>query len=662
MDPRPPLHALCAELNVHTRFVDGLGREVEVAPETLVAICASLGAEVERESDAAGALETLRHTRENGPVVPPVILAWDGLLPQVQVRSIGAVQATLTLEGGGDVVIDALAGTLNHPFRLPLGLHRLAVDTAGRRDHATVISAPTRAWRSEGSAHRWGINAHLAALRSLRSRAVADLRDLERTCEWIAEAGGDLVAVLPLLPTFNDHPAEPSPYSPVSRLFWSELILDLGDRHRPAPDVARLDVSAADAEVRAALATMTPAGSTGDAELARYAAFRGAQARLGRNWRDWPNEARLGSLAPDHVDPDEASFHMTAQTLLRAQLSDLRRGLDERGIRLGLDLAVGAHPDGYDAWSRQALFAEGIAVGAPPDPGFPSGQDWGFSPIVPGLSRAEGHRYLLACIEHQASLAGVLRIDHVMAFSRLYWIPHGFDLDRGAYVSYPSHELFALLTLTSSRYRCDVVGENLGTVPRDIVEALPRHRVRGMYLAIFAVAGEDPRPPDRDEVAYVGSHDTPTFVGWLEGRDIDERVRTGLLDQERAPEERTAREEAIGRLIGITGGSVDDPDDLLDRVLAWLATSDSPLVLPWLEDLWLEPDQVNLPGTRSIDRPNWQRVMSQPLDELMSDPGVRRRLEALDRGRRRTESDERRQTRDATAGRRVPASETPETP
>jgi len=104
-----------------------------------------------------------------------------------------------------------------------------------------------------------------------------------------------LVTALPLLPTFNTGYPEPSPYSPVSRLFWSELMLDLGEAHRPVPAPASLDVTLADAEVREALAGVAaPDPAQVDAELARYARFRGAQARLGRNWRDWPAEARQG--------------------------------------------------------------------------------------------------------------------------------------------------------------------------------------------------------------------------------------------------------------------------------------------------------------------------------------------------------------------------------
>ena len=83
----------------------------------------------------------------------------------------------------------------------------------------------------------------------------------------------------------------------MSRLFWSELILDLGDGAPPVKAPDRLNVTRADAEVRAVLETI-PAPDPGsiDAELLHYARFRGAQARLGRNWRAWPARARAGQV------------------------------------------------------------------------------------------------------------------------------------------------------------------------------------------------------------------------------------------------------------------------------------------------------------------------------------------------------------------------------
>lgn len=629
------LRSLARAMGVHTRYTDGLGRRVRVAPETLVRVCGALGAPLESPADAAEALRAHRAAKNPGGL-PPVLVAWDGVLPPAPIRAKGSVQAEMLLEDGTVQQLEVHRRKLRTPHPVPFGYHRLTVEAPNGTQTCTVIAAPVEAYRRPGTHRSWGVGTQLAALRSARSRCVGDLRDLESLCRWVGERGGDLVMVLPVHPTFNPEPPEPSPYSPVSRLFWSELLLDLGDAHRPTAIPTTLDVTRADAEVRAALAALpVPESSQLDDELVRYARFRGTQARLGRNWRAWPGKARAGTLAPQHIEPQEERFHLVAQAMVRRQLGNLRQRLDGDGIRLGLDLAVGVHPDGYDPWSRQSLFGEGVSVGAPPDGGFPSGQDWGFAPVLPEASRREGHRYLAASIANQTALSGVLRVDHIMAWTRLYWIPHGFGLHEGTYVSYPAEELFAILTLESNRHRCEVVGENLGTVPPEIDEALPRHRIWGTYLAQFQ-ASKDPNvaPPTDADMAQVGTHDTPTFAGWLAGTDIDERVRHRLLAEEAVPSVREERSRAAQRLADRLNSSVDEPRSFLAKLLEWLGKSESPLVVPWLEDFLLEDRGVNLPGTRSSARPNWQRPMRKLLDEIFADPEVGALVSRLDRARK----------------------------
>ena len=186
-------------------------------------------------------------------------------------------------------------------------------------------------------------------------------------------------------------PAEPSPYSPVSRLFWSELILDLGEGHRPVPPPDTLDVTRADAEVRAALARLPlPDRAALDTELLRYAQFRGAQARLGRNWRDWPEGPRAGRLAPQHVDPSGGALPPggpdPGPPATRRAPAPPGPGRRARGPGSG----GGCPPGRVRSVVPAASFAPGMSVGAPPDGGFPSGQDWGFSPVLPEASRRRG--------------------------------------------------------------------------------------------------------------------------------------------------------------------------------------------------------------------------------------------------------------------------------
>ena len=202
-DELKTLRSLSRALGVHTRYIDGLRKPVTVAPETLVRVCAALGAPIERPADAAKALRAHRASVSTG-ALPPVMVAWDGVLvPPLPIRERGS---------GGEAYVQLEDGTsapLDRP--LPLGYHRLTVESSGREETCTVISAPVMAYRRPGSHRSWGVGTQLAALRSARSRSLGDLRDLESLCGWVRERGGDLVTALPLLPTFNSAPPPPSP-------------------------------------------------------------------------------------------------------------------------------------------------------------------------------------------------------------------------------------------------------------------------------------------------------------------------------------------------------------------------------------------------------------------------------------------------------------------
>ena len=119
-----------------------------------------------------------------------------------------------------------------------------------------------------------------------------------------------------------------------------------------------------------------------------------------------------------------------------------------------------------------------------------------------------------------------------------------------------------------------------------------------MYLAQFEaskVAGI--AAPAATDMALVGTHDTPTFAGWLTGNDIEERVRYGLLTPAAAPMALKERSKAARRLAKRLGPGRRKPPAFLADLLEWLGRSESPLVVAWLEDLWLESQAVNLPGT-----------------------------------------------------------------
>lgn len=663
-EPRPrgkPLAQLARAAGIQTSYYGTDGRRHRAGAESLLAVLRALGVEVEDRDDATRAHGELLARRAQ-ELVPPVVVAWDGRGELTLATGPGPVELTVALEHGGEVADRVEAGATPDahgtgpasvaplPGPLPLGAHRLHVRAAGREAAAWVLAAPRRrAASTVARAARFGVFAPTYALWQEAGDTpwTGHLGDLDHLARWTSDQGGALVATLPLLPTYlgaGQEPFEPSPYAPVSRLAWNEAYLDpaaapLGPAAGGRPGHADLvDWRRRGERVRIALdAAMGARGSAGRAEVDRwvadrpevaaYARFRAATERHGP-WPAWPQRWRDGDLAGVDVDAAVEARHRFGQWAADQQLGGLAGRLAERGQLLYLDLPIGAHPDGFDTWRHQGSFAPGATVGAPPDDFFAAGQDWGFPPLHPEASRRDGHAYLRASLAHHLRHAGMLRIDHVMAVHRLWWVPQSCSADQGAYVRYPADELYAAIALEAERAGAEVVGEDLGTVPKEVRRALARHDLLGMYAAQFSLparAGDVLPPPRRRDLALLNTHDMATFAAFWHGADIDQRRSLGLLDDPGASAERsdrTDRREAVVAFLGDRGRPVD-PDDtgaVLQALLEELGASSARWVLVALEDLWLEHRPQNVPGLGPDRYPSWRRRTARPVDRLDATP------------------------------------------
>ncbi len=580
-----------------------------------------------------------------------------------------------------------VARALPLPGPLPLGTHRLRVEASGIRAEATVIAAPSRAPALRG--RTWGVFCPAYALRSARDLGAGDLGDLEDLLRFVASLGGGAVATLPILASLLDTPTEgrpeasaggpfePSPYSPASRLFWNEhvLALDRLVQEEDCPEARQvLEAPETRAEVAAlreaplvdwrrlatlhrrvlaplARAFFARGRDREDAflrfvasrpDLPEYARFRAVLERRGAPWCTWATSASGATgaegangtgLPPSDGDAEIERVHLYAQWAVSRQIQALAEEARGIGPGLYLDFPLGVHPDGYDVWRERRAFALDASVGAPPDSFFPQGQDWGFPPLRPDAAREGGHRYFAECLARHAEAAGVLRLDHVMGLHRLYWIPKGFPKNEGVYVRYPSEELHAVVRLAAHRHGTVVVGENLGTVPRAVDQALARHGLLSTYVVEYAASPSTthPLPPvPEDCAACVETHDMPPFAAFLKALDVPERVELGLLPSARAVRERRTRTEVSDalteflrarRLLRRRAG----PAEVLRAVHAFLAESPAALVLVNLEDLWLETLPQNVPGTWR-ERPNWRRKARLTLEEIRRSPEIRAAL------------------------------------
>jgi 4-alpha-glucanotransferase len=683
---REDLETLARLYGVQTSYRDGLGRHVEAGPESLLAALRALEAPVETMADLPEALRS-RSEELGERAVEPVVVAWDGRAREIDLRlggrgAIRSVACHLDLENGErrgwvldlESLPESAEGVrrLALPESLPPGYHSLRIEAGGKSHETLVISAPSRAYNDRRSL--WGVFLPLYALQTERSWGAGDFSDLETLAEWTAGLGGGVVATLPLLASFLDEPCEPSPYAPASRLFWNELYID--PRRLPEMDdsstarrlvespelqreidlvrtAKRVDYQRLMALKRRVLEELAhrffsrPSERLADYEefiakkpdLAAYASFRAVGDRRGEPWQHWPERLREGPLAPADYDEEDRRYYLWTQWAADQQMRALAKEARRRGPGLYLDLPLGVHGSSFDVWRAPDLFAQGAAAGAPPDSFFTKGQNWGFPPLNPERLRERGYDHLIACLQHHLEHAGLLRIDHVMQLHRLFWIPRGMDASQGVYVRYPAEELYAVLSLESHRHQAMIVGENLGTVPPEVYDAMDRHEVHGMVVVQYEMQpGQMLREPPAHSVASLNTHDMPTFRGYWEARDVDTLKELGFFDDEQARTERARRGEIRRQLEREVEGGLPPPaertadavyDAVLRRLLEHLAASPARMVLVNLEDLWREPEPQNVPGT-STEKPNWRRKARLSFEEFSKKPEVLTALRRVD--------------------------------
>ncbi|MEO6597958.1 MAG: 4-alpha-glucanotransferase [Planctomycetota bacterium] len=674
------LSALADLLGVQRSYVDLDHRRQRASTEALLAVTAALGAGIEAVAEAPEALRRLQAERSErvvepvvasfGPRASRIPLQMTAPLSSVRVLAVGEGETTARELLPIEIVSRRSRCELLLP-KLPLGYHRLSIEVNGRTHETLLVRAPQRAPAMAGGGI--GMFLPLHALREDDDLGIGNFGGLRRLAEWCGSQGGTAVSTLPLLATNLDEPFEFSPYSPLSRCFWNEVFLDVNavpelaaceparkalanvaERARTLRAQKLVDYRASVELVRAVLQPLAKQlaalpGPRGDSfrtfrkgvDVTAYARFRAVQAARGEAWQAWPAALQAGRFGPDSFDPELETYHAYTQWLAEEQLVAAREAGERCGVKLYLDLPLGVHPAGFDTFLHRDLFVSGVAAGAPPDPLFSQGQNWGFPPPHPERQREQGYRHLIDVLRHHMRHAKLLRLDHVMGLHRLFCIPSGMAATAGVYVKYPADEMFAIVCLEASRAGCHVVGEDLGTVPPMIRSRMRRHGLSRLHVFQFSIDPSKEPPVHKSPAgaaACLNTHDMPTFAGFLAGNDLQDQRELGLIDDAALAAGRSGREHCIAVLKAYLQrrglvGATSSPHDVMRGAQVLLAEGDSELLLLNLEDLWLEPLPQNIPGTWR-ERPNWRRRAAVSLAEMCERSGVLEVLRASSSARR----------------------------
>ncbi len=258
-----------------------------------------------------------------------------------------------------------------------------------------------------------------------------------------------------------------------------------------------------------------------------------------RPWWQWPTPWRkrdrksLQAFARDH----EAALRLVhfEQFMFEHQWQELKRYAAKQQVLLFGDLPIYVAHDSADVWACPELFTlkdDGqceLVAGVPPDYFSKTGQRWGNPLYRWDRLEQQGFDWWVSRVAHQMTRMDILRIDHFRGLAAYWAIPaERPDGVVGCWHKAPGDKLLA--TLQKQLGRLPLVAEDLGLITEDVTALRKKYGLPGMKILHFAFDGnpENPYLPEHhepDAVAYTGTHDNDTTLGWFHGLDRPTRQR-----------------------------------------------------------------------------------------------------------------------------------------
>ena len=588
--------------------------------------------------------------------------------------------------------------------QLAYGYYTLSAETSGKCHLVRLIVAPESVYQPKLLANGGrmnGLTMHLYSLRSERNWGIGDFTDLLNLMKYAAEKKLDFVGINPLHALFTSKPAFASPYSPSSREWLNPIYLDVEkvgaftyneqlknwlaqpkirqriaalritetvtytavwackrDALHMAFNAFEQDTCETAANERAAFEVFIAEKGKALQGFGLFEALDQYYSRPGQvGWQSWPSELHQpdGEAVEKFARSQEREirFYMWLQWLCAEQLREVNQAAAEYGVKLGIygDLAVGVARGSADTWLNRQDYCMDVSVGAPPDPLGPTGQNWNLPPLNPSMLKHTGYEKFAHLLRENMRLYGVLRIDHVMALCRLWWVLNGKTADFGAYVHYDAEVMFAILALESRRNRCVIIGEDLGTVPDEARHLLNRYQVFSYKVMYFSKGWNGFQLPEEypeQAITVISTHDVAPLAGYWTGKDLDTMFKLGtLLDaaafQTALDEREHDKADLLDKLkeTGCLGADVQMPAKADETLLAALhkygALSRSKLYAVQLENLLGVIDNLNVPGVTE-GYPNWAQKMPVSLENFLQHRLMGGQLAIIDEVRMKTNS------------------------
>lgn len=229
---------------------------------------------------------------------------------------------------------------------------------------------------------------------------------------------------------------------------------------------------------------------------------------------------------------EKINFQIYVQYLFFKQWYALKAYANESGIDIIGDIPIYVAEDSVDTWSNPQLFMLNedrlpiLVAGCPPDAFTEDGQLWGNPVYNWNAIEKENFKWWIERIKAADKIYDVVRIDHFRAFASFYAIKYGaLNARVGQWIEAPGIKLFNKVKEELPKAR--IIAEDLGYLTKEVYDLMDHVQYPGMKILLFAFGnnGESEYIPykiPKNSVAYIGTHDNDTFMGWLKEADEKE--------------------------------------------------------------------------------------------------------------------------------------------
>jgi 4-alpha-glucanotransferase len=241
----------------------------------------------------------------------------------------------------------------------------------------------------------------------------------------------------------------------------------------------------------------------------RFMALKAAN--CGKMWTEW---------APEAVpDPEVARYHEFLQFEFFREWGQLKSYCAAHGIRMMGDLPIYLASDSADVWGHPELFQFDAVSGVPPDYFSATGQLWGNPLYRWDHMKENGYRWWIDRMVAALSMFDLVRMDHFRGFEAYWAVPASETTAiNGQWIKGPGSDLFR--ALKDAIGELPIVAENLGVITPEVEAIRHEFGFPGMAILQFAFGKDDqarsfkPHNYIRNLVAYTGTHDNDTVMGW----------------------------------------------------------------------------------------------------------------------------------------------------